>query len=238
MNWFQPGRFSATGATVKYLIALAYKVKDFQISGGLGWINSEKYDIEAKVEDSEVQELTKLPSDKQVDQICLRVQSLLADRFGLKVSQGTRELLVYALVVAQNGPKLSPTTYVLSPPYHPGSQGPGMRSMGRGSLSAQAVTMSNLADALSRQFSRVVLDHTGLIGKYDFTLQWTPDENATAMFKVPSGGNPGTNRASPPDTSGPSLFTALQEQLGLMLEATKVPVEVIVIDHIERPSEN
>ncbi len=109
----------------------------------------------------------------------------------------------------------------------------GMR-MGRGQFSAQAAPLSLLADSLSRQLGRVVLDKTGLTGLYDFELKWTPDESQSQMFKGPDG----ADSAPPPDASGPTIFTALQEQLGLKLEAQKGPVEVLVIDHVEKPTEN
>jgi uncharacterized protein (TIGR03435 family) len=91
---------------------------------------------------------------------------------------------------------------------------------------------------LSFQLDRTVLDQTGLKGNYDVTLLWTPDEASAAMTAGPGGGASGAGAAPPPESSGPSLFTAIQEQLGLKLESTKGPVEVLVIEHIERPSEN
>jgi uncharacterized protein (TIGR03435 family) len=106
--------------------------------------------------------------------------------------------------------------------------------MGRGLLSAQGAPLNTLADSLSRLLGRVVLDKTGLTGLYDFELKWTPDESQGQMFKGPDIGD------SPPpaDASGPTIFTAIQEQLGLKLESQKGPVEVLVIDHVERPTEN
>jgi uncharacterized protein (TIGR03435 family) len=157
-----PGRFTATGTTAKMLIGWAYNVKDFQLSGGPGWINSEKYDIDAKVEDSVATELQKLTPDQRGDQIRRMVQSVLADRFKLKVIHGTKELPVYALVVAKNGPKLTE-----SPEY-----GGMMRITGRGQVTATGVPIKYLADAISREVDRVVLDQTGLKGYYDFMLQW------------------------------------------------------------------
>jgi uncharacterized protein (TIGR03435 family) len=91
---------------------------------------------------------------------------------------------------------------------------------------------------LSFQLERPVLDQTGLKGNYDISLHWTPDESPTARSNGPANGNPGTDNTAPPESLGPSIFTAIQEQLGLKLESTKGPVEIIVIDHVERPSEN
>jgi uncharacterized protein (TIGR03435 family) len=109
--------------------------------------------------------------------------------------------------------------------------------MRSGSIIAQAIPIASLANALSERLSRTIVDKTGLRGKYDIALQWAPDEAQAAMFNRPSLG-PGPASAPPPDTSGPSLFTALAEQLGLKLKSTKGPVETLVIDHIEQPSEN
>jgi uncharacterized protein (TIGR03435 family) len=109
-----------------------------------------------------------------------------------------------------------------------------------GQITGAAASIDALADLLSEQAElrgREVLNQTGLKGKYDFTLQWTPGQSAAAM-PGPDGARTGIDNPPPPDSSGPSLFTALQEQLGLKLEATKGPVEVLVIDHIEKPSEN
>jgi uncharacterized protein (TIGR03435 family) len=91
---------------------------------------------------------------------------------------------------------------------------------------------------LSQQLGRTVLDQTGLKGIYDLTLKWTPDQSTAAMNQSPPGAGPAPDNAPPPDTSGPSIFTAVQEQLGLKLESTKGPVEILVIDHVEQPSEN
>jgi uncharacterized protein (TIGR03435 family) len=91
---------------------------------------------------------------------------------------------------------------------------------------------------LSHQLGRTVLDQTGLKGNYDINLQWTPEPTQGAMFKGPEGGKPATDNAPPPESSGPSIFTAIQEQLGLKLESRKGPVEFLVIDHVEKPSEN
>jgi uncharacterized protein (TIGR03435 family) len=98
--------------------------------------------------------------------------------------------------------------------------------------------LSFVAKQLSQQLERTVQDKTGLSGKYDFTLQWTPDERAGPMSAATQGGGSRSDDAPPPDSSAPSIFTALQEQLGLKLESGKAPVEILVIDHVEAPSEN
>lgn len=242
------GRLSAKNVALSMLIRIAYKVQDFQVTGGPSWISSERYDIEAKPEGSADPDMRKLTDDQReaaMDRQRLRLQALLADRFKLTLHRDTKELPVYALVVAKNGPKLQQSTVSPSPPEAPNAQGPpkgpfkgqGMR-MGRGDLTANSVRLSFLAEALSNQLGRTVVDKTGLTGLYDFTLKWTPDEGQGQMFKGPGDGREGADAPPPPDASGPSLFTAIQEQLGLKLESQKGPVEILVIDHVERPTEN
>ena len=232
------------GATTKHLIATAYDTRDFQISGGPSWINSEKWDIAAKVPPSLVDERKKLGSGEAEEQNRLMLQSLLADRFGLKVTRETKELPVYALVVAKNGPKIHPAksgdTYPNGAKDAMGHLGAGMmftRPTDKGQFESigQGVPLTHLLKMLSNWVGRPIVDRTGLTGDYDFTLTWTPEE----MPPVPGANGPRPSPAPPPpDLSGPSIFTALQEQLGLKLESQKGPVEVLVIDHIERPSEN
>jgi uncharacterized protein (TIGR03435 family) len=241
---FEPGRYTVTGVTTKLLIEQAYGVKDFQISGGPSWISSDRYDVDAKVEDSVVVELEKLPPNQRGERQMLMVQSLLADRFKLKVSHTAKELPIYALVVAKNGTKLHEAK--AGDTYPNGIKGPdgrpvggtGMMRMGPGQLTGQGLPMASLAGLLSQQLGRTVMDQTGLKGNYDFTLQWTPDQRPVAMPVGPVGGSSGPDGVPSSDSSGASIFTALQEQLGLKLESTKGPVDIIVIDHIERPSEN
>ena len=113
--------------------------------------------------------------------------------------------------------------------------------IGRGQLTLNGAPISLLADALSRQLGRNVVDKSGLTGNYDISLQWTPDSSQSQMFKGAGEGSDGkASAAAPtqPDASGPSIFTALQEQLGLKLESQKGPVETLIIEHVERPSEN
>lgn len=239
---FRPGGFRATGIPVKQLITLAYNVKDFQVSGGPAWINSDKFDIEAKEPASVAEEMPKLPPDQRAELSRSMLQSLLADRFKLKLNRQTKELPAYALVVAKNGPKLheakpddSSFHGIKGPDDHGQRQ---MMSMGPGELIGQALGVSGLAHLLSEQLGRDVLDQTGLKGIYDFTLKWTPEQGGPMTLRGPEGANPGADSAPPAEASGPSIFTAIQEQLGLKLESTKGPTEVLVIDHIERPSEN
>jgi uncharacterized protein (TIGR03435 family) len=228
------GRLTVLNFTLKRLIQIAYSAKDFQISGGPGWMGSDLFDISAKPE---------IPTTN-FDQIRLMLQSLLIERFHLGLRSDTREMPVYALVVDKNGPKFKeasdsdPNIVDLGP--RPDLKGGGGRPrftiIRRGRLTAQGSDMAGLADHLSDFVGRVVVDKTRLKGRYDVKLEWQPDENQIAMFQtmgVPEGFG-----APAPDAQGPSLFAALQEQLGLKLESQKGPVEIFTIERAERPSEN
>jgi bla regulator protein blaR1 len=213
----QPGgRVTAANFTLKRLIQQAYGIKDFQITGGPGWIGSDPFDITAKAE----------VSTTNYEQIKLMLQLLLAERFRLAMRHDTREMAVYALLVNKNGPKFKEAT----------QSGPGMTILRRGRLIAKSTDMPTLADDLSNFLGRVVVDHTALSGSYDVKLEWQPDENQVAMFQ--SMGVPEGFGAPPPDGHLPSIFAALQEQLGLKLESQKGPVEMFTIEGVERPSEN
>ncbi len=235
-----PERYTATNLPIKALIEFAYNVQDFQLSGGPSWVASERYDVDAKVDDSLAAELKELSFWRRTDQMRLMVQSLLADRFSLRLSHKTEILPIYALVIAKTGAKLQESKP--SEDYSSGAKGhvgqEGEFTMSQGQLTAQGFSIEGLVWLLSRRLGRPVLDQTGLKGNYDFTLQWTPDEGHGAMAKVQTDAGPGTVAPPLPGSSGPSIFTAIQEQLGLKLESTKGPLDVIVIDHIERPSEN
>ena len=147
------------------------------------------------------------------------LQALLAERFQMRVLRETKELPVYALVVGKSGPQL----------HEAEGAGNGMR-IGRGRVTTQAISMEPFAKNLGKLLGRTVVDRTGLEGKFAFTLEWTPDPGQPMGLLGPSPASA--------DDSGPSIFTALQEQLGLKLEPQKGPVEILVIDHVEKPSEN
>jgi uncharacterized protein (TIGR03435 family) len=218
------GLFTAKNATLKSLIQQAWDVRDFQISGGPGWLDTEGYDIEAKgdgpgVPEDEMRKMPEAQRNRMEQEFLLRVRTLLADRFQLKVHRETKELPVYALIVAKGGPKIHPAT-------EDGSPGGGLRTS-RGSagveITGKKVLLASLVRRLSDQVSRTVLDKTGLKGSYDFKLTFAPDRGP---------GQP------PGDSDGPSIFTAVQEQLGLKLDAQKGPVEVLVIDSVQKASAN
>jgi uncharacterized protein (TIGR03435 family) len=232
----KPDGYAASNVSLKMLIQNAYGIREDLISSAPSWADSARFDIDAKVAGSDVEALKKLTPEQRR----LILQPLLADRFKLKIHTETKQLPVYELVVAKAGSKLREATP--GDTYANGIKGPdgvgrgGMMRVGRGQLTAQAVPMSNLANMLSTQLHRTVLDKTGLTGKYDLELNWTPDPGAEPMFKGPDSGQHSSDTAQ--DPSGPTIFTALQEQLGLKLQSAKGPVETIVIDHVEMPSEN
>jgi uncharacterized protein (TIGR03435 family) len=211
--------FNATGVTLKFLIAEAYHVRAYQISGGPSWIAMERWDIRAKAEG--------LEGRLQRDQFDAMFRALLADQFQLKVRSESKEMPVYALVVGKNGSRLTP---------HTGEAAAGTSNSGRGSLSVKKGGTAALARMLSLQLGRTVIDKTDLKGEYDFKLEWAyePGQGGPEAFGLP----PDPPRPAPVDTNGPSIFTAVQEQLGLRLVSQKGPVEIIVIDRAEKPSEN
>ncbi|MBV8811487.1 MAG: TIGR03435 family protein [Acidobacteriaceae bacterium] len=255
LNIAPGGRFIAENVSLKLLMEHAYGIRDFQISGAPGWFDSEHYDIEAKPEDSakpaneDPMKMTEEQRQQHEERLKQMVQSLLADRCKLAFHRETKELPIYALTVAKGGPKLQEVKNedIVQPGPPPNGPRPGgpdtpykgrMMRMGRGQINGQQVPLQFLADTLSRQLGRTVVDETGLKGIYNFNLQWTPDESQAQMFKGAPDGKEPANGAPPPESSGPSVFTAIQEQLGLKLESQKGPVEILVIDHVERPSEN
>jgi uncharacterized protein (TIGR03435 family) len=232
----KPDGYAASNVSLKMLIQSAYGIREDLISGAPSWADSARFDIDAKVAGSDVDALKKLTPEQRR----LILQPLLADRFKLKTHTETKQLPVYELVVAKGGSKLKEAAP--GDTYANGIKGPdgvgrgGMMRVGRGQLNAQAVPMTSLANMLSQQLHRTVLDKTGLTGKYDIELNWTPDQGSDPMFKGPDSSQQRADAA--PDSSGPSIFTALQEQLGLRLQSAKGPVETLVIDHVEMPSEN
>jgi uncharacterized protein (TIGR03435 family) len=240
----QPGgRMVIKGMPFRALMTFAYGVRDFQISGAPGWATTDFWDMEARAEEGSIPPLTGPPDPNTPNPMAIRLQSLLEDRFQLKIHRETRELPIYELSIVKSGLKMKPsedqTPYQQPergapppPPIQPGGSMPrfSMR-MGRGSMEAVAIYVPTIVQAFSSQLGRTIVDKTGLKGLYDLKLQWTPDGPA------PVG--PGGPEAAPPvDPNGPSIFTAVQEQLGLKLDSAKGPVEVLVIDSVQKPTEN
>lgn len=233
---FSPGNFGTRHSSLRDLIKIAYQIRsDDQVVGGPSWMSTEFYDIQAKASESEIESINKLNFDQRMEQSKLLIQSLLADRFQLKVSFRTAELQAYTLEVAKSGPKLkeieaSPFPPPGTPP-PPGAHLPRISRTAPNEYTASAWPMNMMSDWLSHFDeigSRVVIDETGLKGNYDFVLK------GVSMGPAPPAS---PNEGGLPESTT-SIFTAIQEQLGLKLEPRKAQMEVLVIDHAERPSEN
>jgi bla regulator protein blaR1 len=211
------GGVQFTGVTLRNLVSIAYGVRKFQIIGGPGWIDIEGFDIDARPPPGSANPADPASLSREQRKVGERLRTLLADRFGLTVHRESREQPVYALVAAKGGPKLKES-----------AEGKNFVRAGRGSIIGQSVSLRMLVLNLSNILEREVIDKTGLKGTYDFELKWMSD----IMSPRPDGPPPAS------DTDEPSLFTALSDQLGLKLESAKGPVQVWVIDGIERPSVN
>jgi uncharacterized protein (TIGR03435 family) len=202
--------------SVRDLVAFAYSVHPRQIVRGPGWLETEKFDVTGQPD------IEGVPNQLQLRTL---VQKLLTDRFKLTFHREQQELSIYALVVGPKGPSLTKSSG------NPNGL-PSLIFRGLGSLPAINASMADLARAMQAAvLDRPVVDRTGLEGRYDFTLTWTPDETQFASMgvKVPP---------PPTDAAAPSLFTAIQEQLGLKFEPSRAPVDVMVIDGVDHPSPN
>jgi uncharacterized protein (TIGR03435 family) len=263
-----PGQFTCTNAPLIVLLTTAYGLKSYQIDGP-NWLNSDRFDIIAKI-----------PAEATKEQYKLMLQNLLAERFKLTLHHQTKELPMYALVVGKGGPKMKPSEEEPAaaskdeapsappppPPPPPPAPGlperprmdadgfpvlpPGMRKVtvnmmntktGRNRMMASHESMPHLAEMLGNQLGRPVMDETGLKGLYDFILEYAPGESNGPMAGMPppppGGENGAASTASTPDA--PDLFSAIQAQIGLKLQQKKGPVDLLVIDHVEKvPTEN
>jgi uncharacterized protein (TIGR03435 family) len=197
------GRFSSRFNPLSRLIITAYRIKDYQLSGGPGWVYAERYDIDAKAEDN--------PSR---DQMRMMIQSLLKERFKLNLRRENKELSVYVLALGKGGIKFGKAADRPSSGFE----------VDPGRIAGYGVTMAELADQLSRMMDRPVVDNTGVEGRFDLVLRYRSVDT--------------TGNGPSPDSSAPDVLTAIGEQLGLRLEAAKAPVEVLVIDHAEKPDAN
>jgi uncharacterized protein (TIGR03435 family) len=210
-------RFQIINETLSEMISFAFGVHAKQVIGAPDWVEKDKFDIDAKPDGEGA------PSEKQWKGM---LQKLLVERYKLTFHHDKKELSVYVLTAAKTGPKLTK------------SEGdpnglPGLFFHGLGDLHVTNANMADFVELMQQTvLDRPVLDQTGLAGRFDFALKWTPDDSQFAGMaaKIPSP----TDSANVP----PGLYTAIQEQIGLKLDATKAPAEVLVIDHVEKPSEN
>ena len=213
--------FIANNITLTFLLMSGYNMREDLISGLPSWANSTHFDVNAKISDPDPDAIKKLTREQRRAMI----SALIADRFHLKTHIVTKTLPVYDLVIAKSGLKLKEVT----PPSDNSAPGKGPFNLKPGGfytsdtqMTGLAIRISILAQNLAFSVERNVIDKTGLTGKYDINLKWTPTEL----------------QGKTDDNNSPDLFTALQEQLGLKLEPSKGPVDTLVIDHVEMPSEN
>ena len=237
------GSLTVVNLPLRQLITFAYQIQSFQLEGGPDWIASDRFDILAKPE-------REVPSTGAFfggqDPLRMMLRTLLADRFKLVMHKETKELPIFELVVARQdgklGPQLRPAAVDCAaraaaakggtpPPASPGPPGPGSCgiTMNSGRIRGGGVTLAMLANLLAGPAQRLVLDRTGLTGNWDLEVNYTPDRS-----QVP----PGVELPSSIDPNGPSLFTAIEEQLGLKLRPARGPVEVLVIDSVQQPTPN
>ncbi len=205
--------YMGNNITLRLMMTVAYSVTDRQIAGGPDWINTDRFDIMAKAE-----------RPGTTDELHRMLQAMIEDRFQLKVRRETREMPVWALTVDKGGPKMTEhdAADLDHPPFGPNKDG-------KRGTSGRNVKMDYFAFFLSRLLDRSVIDKTGLTKYYDVDLEFVPEGQPGPR---PDGGD------APPLPEGPSIFTAVREQLGLKLESSKGPVEYLVIEHVEKPSAN
>jgi uncharacterized protein (TIGR03435 family) len=218
---FESDGYDAENASLEMLIKDVYGVDDFQIIGAPQWMYSQKYDIEATIDSSATDELSKLGEDQRKIVHKRMLQEFLSDRFKLTIHHETKDLPIYWLVSADNGPKLHEAkagdNYSDGLKFRGEAIGPHRMLMQLGDghitgIAGQGMPLAYLVAQLSGRLGREVVDKTGLTGTYDFNLQWPSNSS--------------------------SIFPAIQKQLGLRMESKKGPVDILNIDHVERPSEN
>jgi len=247
-TWWNDNSYRTENLTLRDFIRFAYHLgSPAQLTGGPDGLLDARFDVSAKIGDDDYAAMEKLPPEQRERIIDLMMQALLADRFGLKVHVETRTLPVFNLVVDKGGAKLQPYTPEPAPAAAPGdpatahpptpsaaaSNPPPAKPGFRATMSRYQATMTATGQPLSAPLrmighqpeldGRIVIDKTGLTGLYSFTLNWSPQR---------------LNAPASPDATGPSLFTALREQLGLRLEPSKAPIPVVVIDAVTAPTPN
>lgn len=215
--------YSARGVPLKQLIMNAYGIMlDNELSGLPKWTDSARFDIDAKMDSKTITAIRDLPGEQQRERRRLMLQALLQDRFRLTLHHESKELPMFALVVAKNGFKLKEVGANIP--------GEGAMSIGPGVFTSSGISISKACGYLSEIVQRPVADRTGITGRYNIALHWDGSESHADIIR--------NDDAAQQNESGTSIFTALQEQLGMKLESTKGPVDTIVVDHVEMPSAN
>ena len=213
-----PNGYTGMDVSLLTLVSVAYVIYDLKlITGGPAWIDRDKYDLEAKFDVTEIPDAKNLTYRQRADML----QALLAERFGLKVHRETKEFPVYNFVIAKGGPKFKETK---PEDIHQSVSGATclFSRSSRGYIQAQGCMPKDLEDQLRYATGRTVIDKTGLTSRYDFELRWAPDDTPIDS----------------PEAAAPSIFTAVQEQLGLKLVPASAPLSILVIDSAGRPTEN
>jgi uncharacterized protein (TIGR03435 family) len=220
----RPDSLTATGVTVKRLAIYGFGLREFQLTGLPDWATSVQYDLSAKLDTPEpsLASATQEQRDAATQRELQRMQSLLIDRFGFQCHMAVKEAPVYELVVAKGGPKLVETKAAPDKrdSFNTNGSGLQMHAVGTG------LTTARIAFLASGEVGCMVIDKTGLTGQYDFKVDWVHDADPLR--------DPQAAEAS----QGPTLFTAIEEQLGLKLVPAKAPVPLLVVDKVERPTEN
>jgi uncharacterized protein (TIGR03435 family) len=206
------GGFTAAGTTAKFVVMLAYDVQETQVIGGPSWFATEKWDIEARTDDR---------AGHSVEETRRMLQNMLEERFSLRLHRETQPLPVYVLSIARSGSKLKASD----------PTGSTNVKAGGNSVSVQHGELARMTQLLATVLGRPVVDRTGLKGLYDFSLRWDD-------APIREGGVPGLDAPAAPGTDHGSIFTAIQDQLGLRLEPQRAPIDVIVVDRMDRPSQN
>ncbi|HLK07816.1 MAG TPA: M56 family metallopeptidase [Candidatus Angelobacter sp.] len=239
---YAPDGLKAKNQTLLELIKLAYGVQANQISGGPDWMATALFNIDVKLDDSFVAEIKKLTPEQHKTERDLMFQNLLADHFKLALHRENRLLPGYALVIAQNGPKVQPAkpgdTYpngIKSPDGLP--TGPHRFAFGSDGFVAQALPTSFIAERLATHLNQPVVDRTGLAGDYDFTLKWPQQSDPPVETSVHKNAQTGAKETTV-HIGAASLIAAVEEQLGLKLDPQTIPLPVLVIDRAERPAAN
>lgn len=219
------GGLNAEGISLKVLIMWAFDVQDYQVSGGPSWVESQPWTILAKPAPPaagnpldgpvEYEKMNAAQQAQYARSVRERTRALLAERFHLVLRREEREQTAYVLTVAKGGPRMKESA-------------PGMIGRSNGEIISKGTQMGNFIRFLAVDLRRPVTDATGLTGTYAFDLKWTPDR--------PANTEPGAAAAS--DPAGPTIFTAIEEQLGLRLESRKAPVETLLIERADKPSDN